>query len=67
MMDEFQYDLNTMELWELRSIQHKINREIWRRYNTDNRLDRKELIDAHNELETEIFLRMEKEDREYYS
>ena len=56
-MDEFQYDLDTMDLWELRSIQHKINREIWRRYNTDHKLDRSELIDAHNEIETELFVR----------
>lgn len=60
-MDEFQYDLDTMETWELQDIQHKINREIWRRYNTDNKLDRKELIDAHNEIETEIFIRKGRE------
>lgn len=65
-VEGFEYDLDTMELWELRSVQWKIHREIMRRY-YDNDKNRAALIDAHNELETEIFIRMDKEDKEFYS
>lgn len=64
-MEDFTYDLDTMELWELRSVQWKIHREIMRRYYAGVK-ERRALIDAHNELETEIFIRMDKEDKEFY-
>jgi hypothetical protein len=64
-MDEFAYDLDTMELWELRDVQWKLHREIMRRYS--NNLPRQDFIMAYNEIETEIFIRQDKEDKEYNS